>query len=465
MEDKDATVSEEKNTEKAPKKKPSGGTSKTGSTRKNSASTTAKQKSTVSSRTKSAAKKPADTKITSTAKIRKTTEKQKDDNLFASVPSVGETLEAAPLEITKDDEIKIEEEAIASLPHAESLDSILFDSYEELDTHETPEETASYESFLADYKEAIASALSHKTKDTEAVEIENDATIADSEENEAPLFVKEKSADIVETVIDATGTAEAVEAETENISEKVLNTEALKDIEESNLIDTPPSDVEEYAEEAAEQMVMDFGETPIEEPAEASENQDSADLPSEADDEREEKYDPEKPRRIDSIFEFVELFVFTLVAVMVITSFFFRHSVVDGSSMQNTLQDGEHLIISDVFYTPSRGDIIVFEDYSVGATAPYVKRVIGIAGDTVKVEADGGVYVNGEKITEDYVYVNNTDLKPTGEWTVSEGEVFVMGDHRNVSEDSRTFGPIDEDSILGKVILRFYPFSEFGAVE
>ena len=129
--------------------------------------------------------------------------------------------------------------------------------------------------------------------------------------------------------------------------------------------------------------------------------------------------------------------------------------------MENTLQDGEHLIISHLFYTPKRDDIIVFEDREAGVTSPYVKRVIGIEGDEVRVDPDGSVYVNGQPIEEKYVFKDGPDNKKTGTFPVGEGEVFVMGDHRNVSEDSRKFGCISVDSILGKVVVRFYPFSEF----
>ncbi len=182
----------------------------------------------------------------------------------------------------------------------------------------------------------------------------------------------------------------------------------------------------------------------------------------------EQKYNPEKPRRIDFRFDFIELFVFTLVAIMILTTFVFKHSIVEGPSMQNTLQDGDHLIIFDLFYSPEPGDIIVFEDYSTGLQKPLVKRVIAVGGQTVKIDIFGDIYVDGVKLNEDYIYLDGFDslTKPLI-CTVPEGEVFVMGDHRNNSTDSRkpAFGTIKEDSILGKVILRFYPFDSFGAVE
>ena len=232
--------------------------------------------------------------------------------------------------------------------------------------------------------------------------------------------------------------------------------------------------IEKEAPDEADEPPCEPGETVIDEEVPGAEakapEQLTMDIESEPEEERtvkrDERYDPKKPRKIDSVFEFVELFIFTFLAVMVISSFFFRHSEVVGSSMEKTLNDGDHLIISDFFYTPERGDIIVCSDYTTGLKRPIVKRVIGIAGDTVKIDNDGNVFLNGELLYEHYVYINTSFSAYTaGEWLVPEGEVFVMGDHRNVSEDSRSFGTVDVDAILGKVLFRFYPFDKFGAVE
>lgn len=187
---------------------------------------------------------------------------------------------------------------------------------------------------------------------------------------------------------------------------------------------------------------------------------------------KEYKYDPEKPRAIDWVFDFVEMFVFVLIAVMVLTSFFFKHSVVEGESMLNTLVEEDHLIISDLFYTPERGDIVVFEDYSTALKKAVVKRVIGLPGETVTVTLNSTgayeVYINGEYFDEPYAYNDVKSYAPyVGEWIVGEGEVFVLGDNRFNSTDSRDpgVGTIDIDCILGKVLFRFMPFDKFGKVE
>ena len=232
------------------------------------------------------------------------------------------------------------------------------------------------------------------------------------------------------------------------IEKEERHEDAQTDSEEADEAQSSAEDIGEVPE--PEQLTMSIDEEPEAEDVEA----------------KEERYNPKKPRKIDSVFEFVELLIFTFLAVMVVSSFFFRHSEVIGSSMENTLNDGDHLIISDLFYTPARGDIIVCSDYSTGLKTPIVKRVIGIAGDTVRIDEDGNVYLNGELLDEPYVYINSAHsaYRP-GEWVVPEGEVFVMGDHRNVSEDSRSFGTVKTDSILGKVLIRFYPFDKFGPVK
>ena len=181
-----------------------------------------------------------------------------------------------------------------------------------------------------------------------------------------------------------------------------------------------------------------------------------------------EPYDPEKPRKVDARFDFLELFIFTLVAVMIITTFIFRHSVVEGPSMLNTLEEGDHLIISDTFYTPKRGDIVVCQDHETGHTNPVVKRIIAIEGDSIEILANGMVFVNDKLLIEDYVYLDGPDnFQGMPKTVVPEDTVFVMGDHRNLSSDSRTFRStfVREDAILGKVILRFYPFDKFGSVD
>lgn len=209
--------------------------------------------------------------------------------------------------------------------------------------------------------------------------------------------------------------------------------------------DVPTAD--EEAAVPAEEQVQDSDEgAPTEEAPEASETREP------------------KERTVHTVFDLVELITLTLVAVLLVTIFFFRHSIVDGASMESTLYDGDHLIISSAFYTPAVGDVIVFEDYSTGHKRPLVKRIIATEGQTVTVLSDTEVLVDGVRITGGFVDGVSYDYTyPMEPVTVSEGCVFVMGDHRNNSTDSRRFGEISVESILGKVLLRVYPFDAFGA--
>jgi signal peptidase I len=379
--------------------------------------------------------KPANKKRTARTRVKgeASSRKKKEQAIEVDVDiSEVDLPKFSTVDIDESEAQRLEDEAIAALPHAESLDSLIYDSYEDSDSHESAEELESYESFLAEYKRVISEALTYSS--------EKDA---DTETEYADSGESEKDTDSADTgSIDAENSGYTDAADTGEAEE---NGELLE------------NDGGEFSEDTAEQLEMEL----VVPTQESVASPDDSEIPPE--DEDAPEYNPEKPRMIDSIFDFVELFVFTLLAVMVLTSFFFRNSIVDGDSMNGTLKDGEHLIISDVFYTPERGDIIVFEDFTIDTTAPLVKRVIAVSGDMIRVTG-GKVYVNEELVTEDYVS-SLESRKDVPLMTVPEGEVFVMGDNRGDSHDSRDFGTVSEDSILGKVILRFYPFDKFGKVE
>jgi signal peptidase I len=126
-------------------------------------------------------------------------------------------------------------------------------------------------------------------------------------------------------------------------------------------------------------------------------------------------------------------------------------------------RDGERIIYP--FHPPERGDIIVFEP-PVSSEKPYIKRVIGVAGDTVEIKADGYVYINGERLEEPYIQgpITECNARVCEPVTVKEGEIYVLGDNRRNSSDSRIFGPVDIDDIIGKAWLTYWPTDDFGLV-
>ena len=155
-----------------------------------------------------------------------------------------------------------------------------------------------------------------------------------------------------------------------------------------------------------------------------------------------------------------------LVVVLAIT-FFIKPIIVKKTSMEPTLTENNYLFISKQAYRfgePERGDIIVFPHYTGGEKELYIKRVIGLPGETIETK-DGEVYVDGEAIKEDYI----KDVYTAGQEDsieVPKGQLYVLGDNREVSIDSRyaEVGTVDIDEVTGKAILRVYPFGEFGTL-
>lgn len=163
--------------------------------------------------------------------------------------------------------------------------------------------------------------------------------------------------------------------------------------------------------------------------------------------------------------------VYLLVAVILIFLLMFRVAVVSGSSMYNTLVDGDYLLLlSSTFYNhPKQGDIVIISKASFEGGKPIVKRVIATSGQTVDIDFDLGiVYVDGKALDEPYTY-SRTDVEEgvTFPLKVDEGCIFVMGDNRHVSKDSRSseIGLIDEREVLGKAIFLAFPGRDNGKRE
>jgi signal peptidase I len=171
------------------------------------------------------------------------------------------------------------------------------------------------------------------------------------------------------------------------------------------------------------------------------------------------------------LLEIVETIVLTVVIFFVFQHFIAQPYQIEQVSMENTVQPGQYVLVDKLsphWSDYKRGEIIVFNpppgfSEDDGQNIPFIKRVIGVAGDVVEVK-DNAVYVNGAKLDEPYVYdgQSTTPLNSQSRWVVPADELFVLGDHREQSQDSRVFGPIPKSSVIGRAWLRYWPAGDFG---
>jgi len=168
----------------------------------------------------------------------------------------------------------------------------------------------------------------------------------------------------------------------------------------------------------------------------------------------------------EEIFEWVETLLFAFFVVILIFTFILRIANVDGESMLQTLQDGDRLIISHIGYSPSNGDIVIVD--SEGLNKVIVKRVIATAGQQIDIDFNTGVVrVDGRELQEDYISTQTMMGSDVRSYpvTVPPGHIFVMGDNRMNSTDSRSneVGFVPVGNVLGEVVFRIYPFNAIGS--
>lgn len=148
---------------------------------------------------------------------------------------------------------------------------------------------------------------------------------------------------------------------------------------------------------------------------------------------------------------------------VLIAAFFVRTPQVSGLSMSPHITSGEYVLINTLAYRfelPRRGDIIAFH-HDGDTPEVYIKRIVGLPGDRVRIDR-GTVYVNGAKLDESYVRYQDTRSFP--ETTVSSGTLYVLGDNRANSEDSRFFGPVAQDRVIGRALFGVWPIAAIGAL-
>lgn len=189
----------------------------------------------------------------------------------------------------------------------------------------------------------------------------------------------------------------------------------------------------------------------------------------------------EQPRKrskaVDAVIEIATTVGLAVVLYLVITTFVVQTFRVEQQSMQDTLQPGQHLLIDKItprFDAYSRGDIIVFHPNGDTSQTPYIKRVIGLGGEHVEIR-DGSVWIDGVRLDEEYTYRDpdtgeNQATLPDGgpsSWDVPAGSLFVLGDHRQSSTDSRfdSVGFVDVDDVVGRAWLRFFPIDTLGVLQ
>lgn len=189
---------------------------------------------------------------------------------------------------------------------------------------------------------------------------------------------------------------------------------------------------------------------------------------------------PQKNLKKD-FFEWLDIIISSVLVVVLVFTFLFRIVSIDGDSMENTLINNERVVISNLFYTPKNGDIVVISrntDNTLSNAAnkpPIIKRVIAVEGQTVDIK-DGYVYVDGVKLVEPYTKNYEFDPASTTDLydvkfplTVEKDCIFVLGDNRHESLDSRSSvigqnGQINKKYVLGKALFRVFPFNKLGGI-
>ena len=172
-----------------------------------------------------------------------------------------------------------------------------------------------------------------------------------------------------------------------------------------------------------------------------------------------------RPRAFRWVIEVVVIVAAAFILALLVQQFIVKPFAIPSPSMEPTLTEGDRVLVNRLvyhFHPPRRGDIIVFHPPGRPGSDPFIKRVVAVAGDTIAVH-DGMLYVNGEAQDEPYI----KELPIEGDYpetTIPSGSVWAMGDNRNNSGDSRVFGPVSLDSIMGEAFAVYWPLGRIGGL-
>jgi signal peptidase I len=171
------------------------------------------------------------------------------------------------------------------------------------------------------------------------------------------------------------------------------------------------------------------------------------------------------------VFDILQTIVLAAAIFVIIYLFAAQPHLVKGSSMEPNFHDGDYILTEKVSYKfrePKRGEVIIFKAPN-RPDADYIKRVIGLPGETMKV-IEGKIYINNTPLDEQYEPISSQTfsgrfLEENKEFTIPQNQYFVFGDNRSHSSDSREFGPVDKELIIGRALVRYWPVPRFGAIK
>ncbi len=167
---------------------------------------------------------------------------------------------------------------------------------------------------------------------------------------------------------------------------------------------------------------------------------------------------------LDFIWEILKIVIISLAIIVPIRYFLIQPFFVKGASMEPNFLDGDYLIIDEISYrfeTPQRGEVVIFR-YPLDKTQFFIKRIIGLPNENIKVQ-NGKVFINEKELNESE-YLRGVETVGNVEIQLGDDEYFVLGDNRNASSDSRKWGEVDKKLIIGRAWLRAWPFSRLGTV-